>query len=103
MRSLPTLMSTGGPAFPGWACQRPFQRRGVTAAIPQLGYTCSFPDHFRSFHCVSTQERDSSMASPALDFARQNQQRFVSELKDLLRIPSVSTLEEHKSDVQKAA
>src|SRR5258707_7132820 len=43
------------------------------------------------------------MASPALDFARQNQQRFVSELKDLLRIPSVSTLEEHKSDVQKAA
>ena len=43
------------------------------------------------------------MASPALDFARQNQQRFVSELKDLLRIPSVSTLDEHKSDVQKAA
>ena len=27
----------------------------------------------------------------------------LSELKDLLRIPSVSTLEEHKSDVQKAA
>src|ERR1700745_1536391 len=43
------------------------------------------------------------MASPALDFARQKQQRFVSEFKDLLRIPSVSTLEEHKSDVQKAA
>jgi len=30
------------------------------------------------------------MASPALDFARENQQRFVNELKDLLRIPSVS-------------
>jgi acetylornithine deacetylase/succinyl-diaminopimelate desuccinylase-like protein len=43
------------------------------------------------------------MASPALDFARENQQRFLNELKDLLRIPSVSTLEEHKSDVQKAA
>src|SRR5690242_783099 len=43
------------------------------------------------------------MASPAVDYARQNQQRFLSELKDLLRIPSVSTLEEHKSDVQKAA
>ena len=43
------------------------------------------------------------MASPAVDFARNNQQRFLGELKDLLRIPSISTLEEHKSDVQKAA
>ena len=43
------------------------------------------------------------MASPAVDYARQNQQRFLNELKDLLRIPSVSTLQEHKSDVQKAA
>src|SRR5215472_16636668 len=43
------------------------------------------------------------MASPAVDFARQNQQRFLSELKDLLRIPSVSTAPEHKSDVQHAA
>src|ERR1700746_446576 len=43
------------------------------------------------------------MASPAVDFARNNQQRFLGELKDLLRIPSVSTLDEHKSDVQKAA
>src|SRR5271168_1159697 len=43
------------------------------------------------------------MASPAIDYARQNQQRFLNELKDLLRIPSVSTAPEHKSDVQKAA
>src|SRR5581483_485565 len=43
------------------------------------------------------------MASPAVSYARENQQRFLNELKDLLRIPSVSTLEEHKSDVQKAA
>jgi acetylornithine deacetylase/succinyl-diaminopimelate desuccinylase-like protein len=43
------------------------------------------------------------MASPAVSFARDNQQRFLNELKDLLRIPSISTLEEHKSDVQKAA
>ena len=47
--------------------------------------------------------KDELMASPAVDFARNNQQRFLSELKDLLRIPSVSTLDEHKSDVQKAA
>ncbi len=43
------------------------------------------------------------MASPAVDFARQNQQRFLSELKDLLRIPSISTAPEHKSDVRRAA
>ena len=43
------------------------------------------------------------MASPAVSFARNNQQRFLNELKDLLRIPSVSTLDEHKDDVRKAA
>src|ERR1700716_371316 len=43
------------------------------------------------------------MASSAVEFARNNQQRFLSELKDLLRIPSVSTLDEHKSDVRHAA
>jgi acetylornithine deacetylase/succinyl-diaminopimelate desuccinylase-like protein len=43
------------------------------------------------------------MASPAVDFARSNQPRFVDELKTLLRIPSISTLEEHKTDIQKAA
>ena len=37
------------------------------------------------------------MASPAVNYARDNQQRFLNELKDLLRIPSVSTLPEHKS------
>jgi acetylornithine deacetylase/succinyl-diaminopimelate desuccinylase-like protein len=43
------------------------------------------------------------MASSAVDFARSNQQRFLNELKDLLRIPSVSTLDQHKPDIQKAA
>ena len=43
------------------------------------------------------------MASPAVDYARENKQRFLAELKNLLRIPSISTLVEHKSDVQKAA
>jgi len=32
------------------------------------------------------------MASPAVDFARNNRPRFLNELKDLLRIPSISTL-----------
>jgi acetylornithine deacetylase/succinyl-diaminopimelate desuccinylase-like protein len=43
------------------------------------------------------------MASPAVDYARENKQRFLGELKNLLRIPSISTLTEHKSDVQRAA
>ena len=43
------------------------------------------------------------MSTSAISYARENQQRFLSELKDLLRIPSISTLPEHKSDVQKAA
>ena len=43
------------------------------------------------------------MSSNAVAFARQNQTRFVNELKDLLRIPSISTLTEQKGDVQRAA
>jgi acetylornithine deacetylase/succinyl-diaminopimelate desuccinylase-like protein len=39
----------------------------------------------------------------AISYARENQKRFLDELKDLLRIPSVSTAEEHKDDVRKAA
>src|SRR5271155_1784942 len=39
----------------------------------------------------------------AVTYAQQNQQRFLSELKDLLRIPSVSTLPQHKDDVRRAA
>jgi acetylornithine deacetylase/succinyl-diaminopimelate desuccinylase-like protein len=42
-------------------------------------------------------------ANPAVAYARENQKRFLGELKDLLRIPSVSTLDEHKGDVRKAA
>ena len=36
-------------------------------------------------------------------YARENQERFLGELKDLLRIPSVSTAPEHKEDVRRAA
>lgn len=43
------------------------------------------------------------MATAAVSYARENQKRFLEELKELLRIPSVSTMEEHKGDVQKAA
>src|SRR6201996_9149300 len=43
------------------------------------------------------------MSSPAIEFARQNQPRFLNELKDLLRIPSISTLPEHSGDVRRAA
>ena len=45
----------------------------------------------------------STAVSSAVTYARENQKRFLEELKDLLRIPSVSTTEEHKGDVKKAA
>jgi acetylornithine deacetylase/succinyl-diaminopimelate desuccinylase-like protein len=43
------------------------------------------------------------VASPAILFAKENETRFLEELKELLRIPSISTLPEHKSDIARAA
>lgn len=43
------------------------------------------------------------MSSSIQEFVRQNQSRFLDELLELLRIPSVSTLPEHKTDVARAA
>ena len=43
------------------------------------------------------------MSSAAVTYARENQARFLEELKALLRIPSISTAEEHKGDVRRAA
>jgi acetylornithine deacetylase/succinyl-diaminopimelate desuccinylase-like protein len=43
------------------------------------------------------------MSSSAVAYARQNYSRFLSDLKDLLRIPSISTLPEHEGDCRKAA
>ncbi len=43
------------------------------------------------------------MTTSAMSFARENQARFLDDLKALLRIPSVSTLPEHKQDCRKAA
>ena len=42
-------------------------------------------------------------ASSAITYARQNQDRFLNELFDLLRIPSVSTLPGNVKDVERAA
>lgn len=43
------------------------------------------------------------MSASAVTYARENQPRFLNELKDFIRIPSVSTLPEHTSDVRRAA
>jgi acetylornithine deacetylase/succinyl-diaminopimelate desuccinylase-like protein len=43
------------------------------------------------------------MSASALSFAKKNETRFLEELKELLRIPSVSTLPEHRADIQQAA
>ncbi|MCZ2126683.1 MAG: dipeptidase [Anaerolineales bacterium] len=39
----------------------------------------------------------------ALEYVRANQSRFLDELKELVAIPSVSTLSEHKADMKRAA
>ncbi len=39
----------------------------------------------------------------AVEFARSQRPRFLEELKNLLRIPSISTLPEHSADVHRAA
>jgi acetylornithine deacetylase/succinyl-diaminopimelate desuccinylase-like protein len=43
------------------------------------------------------------MSEKAIGFARENGARFVEELKELLRIPSVSTAPEYAGDVRRAA
>jgi len=43
------------------------------------------------------------MSSSAVVYAGKNHARFLAELKDLLRIPSISTLPEHQADCRRAA
>jgi acetylornithine deacetylase/succinyl-diaminopimelate desuccinylase-like protein len=43
------------------------------------------------------------LPASAIQYAHDNRQRFLSELKDLLRVPSVSTATEHKPDMQRTA
>ena len=43
------------------------------------------------------------MSQATDEFVRNNQDRFLDELKTFLQIPSISTLPEHRSDIDKAA
>lgn len=44
-----------------------------------------------------------SDAQQAIDYVRSNRDRFLNELKEFVNIPSISTLDENKADVQRAA
>ncbi|MBI5029817.1 MAG: dipeptidase [Chloroflexi bacterium] len=44
-----------------------------------------------------------SSLNQAIEFARSNHARYLSELKEIMAIPSVSTLPAHKADMQRAA
>jgi acetylornithine deacetylase/succinyl-diaminopimelate desuccinylase-like protein len=46
---------------------------------------------------------DSASVNTALAYVDKHQQQFLDELFELLRIPSISTLPEHKKDVRRAA
>jgi acetylornithine deacetylase/succinyl-diaminopimelate desuccinylase-like protein len=43
------------------------------------------------------------MLNQALEYAKQNQERFLTELNEVLTIPSISTDPAHKADMQYAA
>jgi acetylornithine deacetylase/succinyl-diaminopimelate desuccinylase-like protein len=45
----------------------------------------------------------SDAATPALRYVEEHRERFLEELKDLLRIPSISTLPKHRKDIRRAA
>jgi acetylornithine deacetylase/succinyl-diaminopimelate desuccinylase-like protein len=47
--------------------------------------------------------KEVAMSGKAVEYAKANGERFVEELMELLRIPSVSTAPEHVGDVRKAA
>jgi len=53
--------------------------------------------------CDRACAQESEIAGPALLFARQMQQRFLSELAELIRFPSVSAHSRHKEDVRLCA
>jgi len=44
-----------------------------------------------------------STANAAIKYAKQHEHEFLDDLKELLRIPSISTLPDHEPDIQKAA
>ena len=43
------------------------------------------------------------MSEKINEYVKQQESRFLEELKDFLRIPSISTLPEHDADVRRAA
>ena len=47
--------------------------------------------------------KDAILPSSAEEYVRANRERFLDELLDFIRIPSISTLPEHKADVARAA
>ncbi len=51
----------------------------------------------------SGREGNKSVMSAATEYARTHSRAFLEELKDLLRIPSISTLPEHRPDVRRTA
>jgi len=44
-----------------------------------------------------------SAANAAIKYAKEHEHAFLDDLKELLRIPSISTLPDHEPDMQKAA
>src|SRR5574340_1229445 len=57
----------------------------------------------RSAHMAAAQKRGEPVMNEALSYARQNSDRFLAELREILAIPSISTDSEHGADMHRAA
>ncbi len=56
-----------------------------------------------SSHATTSASANAAPLDAALAYADAHRATFLDELKDLLRIPSISTLPQHKKDIKKAA
>src|ERR1041385_2986177 len=73
-------------------------RRSVCRLHWNLGFTL----YFLISDSTPSTLREIRVSSLVDAYIGNNQDRFLDELKSLLRIPSVSTLPEHRSDIERA-
>src|SRR5207302_9673835 len=67
--------------------------------------TCLLPCYHSIVHiCSSKLTKGQAMAQTQLEtYITEHESRFLDDLKDWLRIPSISTLPEHAGDIRRAA
>src|SRR5438067_10747995 len=91
---MPTCAGIGGIVSP---------RNGPSKRLDRSPGTAIDRARRRTADHIGTQPlQENKMATAALEYYQSNQERFLAGLTDLLKIPSISTLPEHRSDVRRA-